>query len=80
MTRSVVILMLLVVISLVACNNTAAFLPTPTMEGVGKKVSVTAGRVRSGRNPAAIAPAADLSRRNETGQRQRRCPNDLTAG
>jgi hypothetical protein len=35
--------MLLVVLSFAACNNTAAPLPTPTMEGGGKKVSVTGG-------------------------------------
>jgi rhodanese-related sulfurtransferase/predicted small secreted protein len=54
MTRSVVISMLLVVISLAACNNTAAALPIPTMEGVGKKISVTGGGSYTDVSPAEL--------------------------
>jgi rhodanese-related sulfurtransferase len=43
MTRSPVILMFLVVISLAACSNNAAALPTPTAAGAGVKISVSGG-------------------------------------
>ncbi len=43
MSRSVVISILLVGILLAACNNTSARISTPTMEAVGKKISVSGG-------------------------------------
>jgi rhodanese-related sulfurtransferase len=43
MTRSAVILTLLVVISLAACSNNAASPPTPTLAGAGVKISVSGG-------------------------------------
>jgi hypothetical protein len=46
--------MLLVVISLAACNNTAASLPTPTLAGVGKKVSVAGAGSYTDVSPAEL--------------------------
>jgi rhodanese-related sulfurtransferase len=43
MFRPARLLLLLVVISLVACSNAAALLPTPTPAGVGKKISTSGG-------------------------------------
>ncbi len=43
MPRSVLISILLVGILLTACNNTSAPISTPTMETVGKKISVAGG-------------------------------------
>ena len=54
MTRPVAILMLLVVISLAACNNTAASLPTPTLAGVGRKVSIAGAGSYTDVSPAEL--------------------------
>ena len=43
MARPAVISILLVAFTLAACNSTAAPISTPTVEGVGKKISVTGG-------------------------------------